>query len=62
MNQIQQLINQVCPNGVEWKPLGEVGTFFNGVTGKSKKDFDNGNAKFISYMNVFSNPKLNSNK
>jgi len=48
----------MCPNGVEWKTLGEVGTFFNGVTGKSKKDFDNGNAKFISYMNVFSNPKL----
>ncbi len=58
MNQIQQLINQMCPNGVEWKTLGEVGTFFNGVTGKSKKDFENGNAKFISYMNVFSNPKL----
>ncbi len=58
MNQIQQLINQMCPNGVEWKMLGKVGTFFNGVTGKSKKDFDNGNAKFISYMNVFSNPKL----
>ena len=49
----------MCPNGVEWKTLGEVGTFFNGVTGKSKKDFENGNAKFISYMNVFTNPKLN---
>ncbi len=49
----------LCPNGVEWKTLGEVGTFFNGVTGKSKKDFENGNAKFISYMNVFTNPKLN---
>ena len=24
MNQIQQLINQMCPNGVEWKTLGEV--------------------------------------
>lgn len=59
MNGLQQLINQLCPNGVEWKTLGEVGTFFNGVTGKSKKDFENGNAKFISYMNVFTNPKLN---
>ena len=24
MNQIQQFINQMCPNGVEWKTLGEV--------------------------------------
>ena len=58
MSQLQQLIKQMCPNGVEWKTLGEVGSFFNGVTGKSKKDFENGNAKFISYMNVFTNPKL----
>ena len=58
MSQINELIEKLCPNGVEWKKLGEVGTFFNGVIGKSKADFENGNAKFISYMNVFSNPKL----
>ncbi len=54
----EKLLSLDGVEGVEWKTLGEVGTFFNGVTGKSKKDFDNGNAKFISYMNVFSNPKL----
>ena len=43
---------------VEWKAIEELGTFFGGLTGKSKKDFDNGNAKFITYMNVFSNPSL----
>lgn len=36
-------------------PMGELGTFYGGLTGKSKSDFGNGNAKFITYMNVFSN-------
>jgi len=38
--------------------LGEIGSFYGGLTGKSKKDFGNGNAKFITYMNVYSNPAL----
>lgn len=43
---------------VEWKTIEELGSFFGGLTGKSKKDFEDGNAKFITYMNVFSNPSL----
>lgn len=46
-------------NMVEWKKLESLGEYFGGLTGKSKKDFENGNAKFITYMNVFSNPSLN---
>ena len=38
-----------------------MGTFYGGLTGKSKSDFSNGNEKFISYMNVFSNISLNTN-
>ena len=38
--------------------LGEVGKFYGGLSGKSKKDFVDGNAKFITYMNVYSNPSL----
>ena len=41
-----------------FKTLEEVGTFYNGVTGKSKEDFVDGNAKFITYMNIFKNPSL----
>ncbi|GAB3275676.1 restriction endonuclease subunit S [Sinomonas notoginsengisoli] len=36
-------------------PMGEAGVFFGGLTGKSKADFSNGNARFISYVNVFNN-------
>lgn len=41
---------------VEWKKLGDIGTFYGGITAKSKSDFINGNAKFITYKNVYSNP------
>lgn len=40
---------------VEWKPLAEIAEIYGGLTGKSKSDFDNGNAKYISYKNIFNN-------
>lgn len=36
-------------------PLGELGLFYGGLSGKSKEDFESGNSRFIPYMNVFSN-------
>ena len=35
--------------------LGDIGTFYGGLSGKSKADFKNGNVKYITYMNVYSN-------
>ncbi|SHF00350.1 Type I restriction modification DNA specificity domain-containing protein [Ferrithrix thermotolerans DSM 19514] len=35
--------------------MGELGTIFGGLTGKSKDDFLDGNARFISYVNIFNN-------
>ena len=61
MSKLEELIEKLCPNGVEYKTLGELGTFYGGLTGKSKEDFKNGNAKFISYMNVYSNLALDVN-
>ena len=58
MSKLEQLINELCPKGVEYKTLGEMGMFFGGLTGKSKDDFIDGNAKFITYKNVYSNPAL----
>ena len=60
MSKIEELINRLCPDGVEFKTLGELGCFYGGLTGKSKKDFTNGNAKFITYKNIYSNPALNT--
>ena len=43
---------------VEWKRLEDLGPYFGGLTGKTKEDFVEGNAKFITYMNVYANPSL----
>ena len=40
----------------EQRKLGELGQTYNGLTGKSKDDFGHGQAQYITYMNVFSNP------
>ena len=62
MSKIDQLINELCPNGVLFKQLGELGTLYGGLTGKSKNDFKDGNARFITYMNVFSNIEVDTNR
>ena len=59
MNTIKELIKKYCPDGVEYKKLGEIGFFYSGLSGKSKDDFKDGNAMFITYMNVYSNPSTN---
>lgn len=59
MNRLQDLIQKLCPDGVEYKKLEDIGDFFGGLTGKSKEDFKDGNSKFITYRNVYANPSLN---
>lgn len=41
-----------------WKrrKLGDMGTTYTGLSGKTKKDFGHGEGKFVTYMNVFLNP------
>ena len=40
----------------EQRKLGNCGTTYGGLTGKTKEDFGHGNARFIPYTNVFDNP------
>lgn len=44
---------------IQWKKLHELGSFYSGLSGKTKSDFSDGNETFISYMNVFSNISIN---
>ena len=46
---------------VKWCKLSDIGAFCGGLTGKSKRDFIAGNAKFITYMNVYSNIAIDLN-
>ena len=39
--------------------LKEIGTFYSGLSGKSKSDFSEGNALLVTYRNIFNNPVLN---
>lgn len=61
MSRLEELIQELCPNGVPFKTLGELGKFYGGLTGKSKEDFIDGNAVFITYKNVYLNPSLDLN-
>lgn len=60
MNRFDDLILQLCPNGVRTAALGDLGVIFGGLTGKSKSDFTGGNARFVSYVNVFNNTAVNT--
>ena len=40
--------------------LGDIGETYTGLSGKTKEDFGHGNAKFVTYLNVFSNPIADS--
>ena len=35
--------------------MGDLGNTFTGLSGKTKEDFGHGDAKFITYLNVFNN-------
>ena len=48
--------------GAEWKALGDIAEIYGGLTGKSKADFDNGNASYIPYKNIFDNINVNFEK
>lgn len=45
----------------EQRKLGNIGQTYTGLSGKTKEDFGHGDASFITYMNVFSNPVANPN-
>ena len=47
--------------GVTWMRMSEIGSFFGGLSGKSKADFINGNCKYITYMNVYCNLETDLN-
>ncbi|MBZ1512933.1 restriction endonuclease subunit S [Leuconostoc mesenteroides] len=46
----------------EERKLGRIGETFTGLSGKTKEDFGHGDAKFVTYVNVFENPISNPNK
>ena len=52
---IQRLLNGA---EVEWKTLGEISTQISGMTGVSNKWANNGNCRFIDYLNAYKHIKI----
>jgi type I restriction enzyme S subunit len=61
MSKIDELISRYCPSGVEKKSLETIGFLYGGLSGKGKSDFQDGNAKYISYKNIYSNIAVDTN-
>ncbi len=45
-----------CSSAWEQRKLGNCGTTYSGLSGKTKEDFGHGDARFVPYTNVFDNP------
>ncbi len=52
---IDKLIKELCPEGVKHDTLDNLGETYSGLSGKTKADFSNGNARYISYKNIYNN-------
>ena len=48
MSKLNDLLISMCPDGIKYKKMSEIGYFYGGLNSKSKDDFTNGNAAFIS--------------
>lgn len=55
MSHIDDLIGALAPTGVRFVTLADVAETVPGLSGKTKADFSDGNARFVSYKNVFAN-------
>lgn len=52
MESIEQMIKRLCPKGVEWKKISEIGTIYRGVA-FSKKDFTETGTPCIHYGQIY---------
>jgi type I restriction enzyme S subunit len=55
VSRLDELIAAHYPQGVRFAELRDLGHTVSGLTGKTKADFSDGNARFVSYRNVFAN-------
>ena len=58
---MMNILEEIQNCSVEWKELGEISHFYGGLTGKTKSDFENGNAKYVTYKNIFNNLQVELN-
>ena len=52
----------IIPEDWEVFLIGELGYTYSGLLGKTKYDFGTGNANYISFLNILTNPYINIKK
>lgn len=53
------ILEKILEGGnIKWIEISEAGELYGGLKGKTKNDFNKGNAKFVSYKNIFANPEV----
>ena len=61
MESIEQMIKRLCPKGVEWKKICEIGTIYRGFA-YSKKDFTETGTPCIHYGQIYTRYGTFANK
>ena len=61
MSRLDKLIEELCPDGVEWKALGEVGIMERG-SGLKKSDFKEEGVPCIHYGQIYTHYGLSADK
>lgn len=61
MESIEQMIKRLCPKGVEWKKISEIGTIYRGFA-YSKKDFTETGTPCIHYGQIYTRYGTFANK
>jgi type I restriction enzyme S subunit len=62
VSRIDDLIKELAPEGVQFVMLASVAKTMPGLSGKTKSDFSGGNARFVTYKNVFANLAVQQNE
>lgn len=62
MSRIEELIKEKCPNGVEYKRIDEISESIRGMSSVSNKWAEEGNCRFIDYMNAYKNLAIDVTK
>lgn len=52
MSYMEKLLNGIR---VDWKSLGDISELYNGLSGKTRADFEDGNTHYISFKNIYNN-------
>lgn len=60
MKKINELIKETCSNVIEYRKIEDLFTMITGMTGVSNKWAESGNCRFIDYMNVYKNKKVDT--